>query len=328
MVGEQTESGGSGATPAIPVIDVSPIFKGQEGERAVGRQLRETVEEIGFFYIDHHGIPQQDIEEVFEAAGEFFRAPPADKERVRVAAHHRGFLPIGEATMSGAEKPDFKESFLWGWDVDADDPDIARSQGMLAPNQWPEFMPELADVLEAYLEAVNDLGVALLRAFAAGLDLPHDHFVRQFDKPLTRGALVYYPPLAGGSLDDARYGVSPHTDYGCLTLLYQDAMGGLEIKGRDGDWIAAPPIDGSFVVNIGDLMHRWSNNRFMSNAHRVVNRSGRERFSIPVFVDPNWDTVIEPVVAAGEAPMYPPIGCAEYIHGVYAQSFAYRKAEG
>jgi isopenicillin N synthase-like dioxygenase len=311
----------------IPVIDVAPIFEGPGGERAVGRQLLDTVQRIGFFYIDNHGVPRHEIDGVFDAAEKFFHASPAQKETVRIQDYHRGFLPIGEATMAGASKPDYKESFVWGWPVDAGDPDIERSRHILAPNRWPEFMPELAGVLTRYIETVNDLGVGLLRAFAAGLDLEHDHFTRHFDKPLTRAALVYYLPLAGQDLAEARFGVSPHTDYGCVTLLYQDGAGGLEVKDRNGDWLTAHPIEGTFVVNVGDLLHRWSNDRFISNPHRVVNASGRERISIPVFVDPNWDTLVEPVVEAGGATRYEAIRCADYIRGVYERSFAYRKSD-
>ena len=163
-----------------------------------------------------------------------------------------------------------------------------------------------------------------MRAFAAGLDLDHDHFVRHFDKPLTRAAIIYYPPQPE-AMGEQQFGVSPHTDYGCVTLLYQDGTGGLQVKGRGGDWLTAHPIPGTFVVNVGDLLHRWSNDRFISNPHRVVNASGKERFSVPVFVDPNWDTVIEPVVEKGGTAKYPAINCADYIRAIYEQSFAYRK---
>lgn len=310
----------------IPVIDLSPLFDGEDGERFVGRQLLDIVRRIGFFYVENHGVPQAKIDRALETGAKFFHMDRAKKETVRVADYHRGFLPIGEATMSGASKPDNKESFIWGWDVDPDDPDIEHSNRILAPNRWPDVLPELRDALDDYIKTINGLGIALLRAFAAGLDLPHDHFVKHFDKPLTRAAVVYYPPQPD-DMGDSQFGVSPHTDYGCITILYQDEVGGLQVRNRNGDWLTAHPMPGTFVVNVGDLLHRWSNDRFISNPHRVINASPGERFSVPVFVDPNWDTVIEPVPAPGETAHHAPVGCAEYIFGIYQKSFAYRNED-
>ncbi len=309
---------------AIPIVDVAPLFDGPAGEAAVGGQLLEIVQKIGFFYIDNHGISDQLIARVFGQAKEFFDRPEDQKNQVRVADYHRGFLPIGEATMSGARHQDLKESFVWGWDVAADDPDIDASRSILAANRWPDFQPGMAGVLTAYMEAVNALGVRLLRAFAAGLDLDHDHFTRHFAKPLTRAAVIHYPPQPE-SMGAAQFGVAPHTDYGCVTFLYQDGAGGLQVMNRNGEWITAHPVGGTYVVNIGDLLHRWSNDKFVSNPHRVVNASGHERFSVPVFVDPDWDTVIEPVTGAGEKALHPPTTCADYIHAIYEKSFAYRQ---
>ena len=127
----------------IPVIDLSPLSKGEDGERFVGRQLLDIVQRLGFFYVENHGVPQAKIDLALETGAQFFRLDRAKKETVRVADYHRGFLPIGEATMSGASKPDNKESFIWGWDVDPADPDIEASNRILAPNRWPDVLPEL-----------------------------------------------------------------------------------------------------------------------------------------------------------------------------------------
>ncbi len=311
------------AVDAIPVIDVAPLYDGEKGERLVGDQLLETVQRIGFFYIENHRVNQDLIERVLQVGAQFFHTPKVEKETVRVADYHRGFLPIGEATMSGAQNPDYKESYIWGWEVESADPDIEHSNRILAPNRWPPFLPELKVVLDDYIQTINALGIRLLRSFAAGLDLPHDHFVRHFDKPLTRAAIVYYPPQPA-EMGESQFGVAPHTDYGCITILHQDMIGGLQVKDRNGDWLTAHPIPETFVVNIGDLLHRWSNNRFISNPHRVINASGTERFSIPVFIDPNWDMVIDPVPEPGTKVRHSSIGCAEYIYGIYQKSFAYR----
>jgi len=309
---------------AIPVIDVARLFDGPDGEAAVGRELLDVVQRIGFFYIDNHAVAPALIDSVLREAETFFARPDAEKNQVGVDGVHRGFLPIGEATMSGAHHQDFKESFVWGWDVAADDPDIAASNGILAANRWPDYQPAMADVLGTYLQTINGLGIRLLRAFAAGLGLDHGHFTQTFSKPLTRAAIIHYPPQPE-DMGTQHFGVSPHTDYGCVTFLYQDGTGGLQVMNRDGEWITAHPVPGTFVVNIGDLLHRWSNDRFISNPHRVINASGRERYSVPVFVDPDWDTLVEPVAGPGETPNHPPITCADYIHAIYEKSFAYRQ---
>ena len=138
----------------------------------------------------------------------FFSRPEVEKNQIRANKVHRGFLPIGEATMSGARHEDFKESFVWGWEVATDDPDIASSRGILAPNCWPDFQPDMAPVLGRYIETINGLGICLLRAFAAGLGLKHDHFTRSFSKPLTRAAIIHYPPQPE-DMGRQHFGVSP-----------------------------------------------------------------------------------------------------------------------
>ncbi len=308
----------------IPVIDLTPLATGAEGERLVGNELLETVENVGFFYVKNHGIAQTLIDQVFAVGHEFYQTPIEQRTQVKVQGYHRGYIAMGEATMPGVKTVDMKESFVWGLDVRSDDPDIEPSRGLIAPNRWPDFMPALKRVLNAYFEATNELGKKLLRAFAASLDLSHDHFTKCFSKPVTRGGLIYYPPQPP-TFGDEQFGVGPHTDYGCLTLLCQDHVGGLQVQHRDGTWVTAHPLPGTLVVNVGDLLHRWSNDKFLSNPHRVINASGKERFSVPVFVDPNWDTAIEPITANEEEPRYPPVTCGDYIRGRYEQSFAYRK---
>ena len=276
--------------------------------------------------MSNHGIDPVLIDEVLNQAKIFFARPEAEKHQVRVRKVHRGFLPIGEATMSEARHEDYKESFVWGWEVEADDPDISASRGILAPNRWPDFQPEMAPVLSRYIEKINALGICLLRAFAAGLCLEHDYFTRSFSKPLSRAAVIHYPPQPE-DMGVPHFGVPPHTDYGCVTFLYQDSTGGLQVMNRDGEWITAHPVPDTFVVNIGDLQHRWSNARFISNPHKVINASGHERYSVPVFVDPDWNTMINPVPAPGETPYPEAITCADHIYSIYQKSFAYRQQE-
>ncbi len=301
---------------AIPVIDVAGI--GQDGESvlAIGRQMLEAAETVGFFYVRNHGIPAALIEDVLRVAATFFAEPPERKQSVAVNAGHRGFIQMGQAKMASRARPDLKESFVWGLDSPGDG---------IPPNRWPEFLPEMRGVLTAFFAAGNQLGWSLLRAFAAALDIPPESFVRSIDRPISRGSVIYYPPQPP-DLGAEQFGVSTHTDYGCLTLLHQDSTGGLQVQGRDGAWLMAHPIPGTLVVNVGDLLARWSNDRFRSTPHRVVNSSGRTRLSTAIFVDPNRDTLIEPVVRPGEAARYAPVTCGDYLRSRLDAAFAYRKA--
>ena len=143
---------------------------------------------------------------------------------------------------------------------------------------------------------------------------------------MSRGALIYYPPRSTNP-SIAGFGAAPHSDFGTLTLLAQDDVGGLQVQDRSGDWISAEPIDGTFVVNVGDLLARWSNGRFESTPHRVVNPVGKKRYSVVMFVDPKWDSIVEPVTLAGEHAKYGPVGCVDYILDRYDEAFAYREKE-
>jgi isopenicillin N synthase-like dioxygenase len=302
----------------IPVIDIAPLGDGSHAGLAhVAGEMLAAAEASGFFYIRNHGIDQALIDSVFAVAARFYAAPEVDKRSVTVNAGHRGFLKAGQATMQGATRPDLKESFIWGLDNSSD------AHG-IPPNRWPDFLPEMRPLLTRYFTEANEVGWRMLRAFAVAIGEPQDRFVRSIAHPTTRGTLIYYPPQPP-DLDDEQFGVSPHTDWGCLTLLYQDRTGGLEVRGRDGAWVAATPIPGTFVVNVGDLLARWTNNRFKSTPHRVVNRSGRERYSCAVFVDPDRDTVIDPVVRPGETALFEPVTCGAYVQSRFDAAFAYRQ---
>ncbi len=301
---------------AIPVIDVAGLAQGGAAHRAIGVEMLRAAEGIGFFYVQNCDIPATLIAQVFDTSHRFFAAAPAEKARVAVNAGHRGFIRVGEAKMTETAQPDLKESFIWG--LDSPGPDG------IPPNQWPDFLPGMREVLTDFFSAGNAVGWSLLRAVATALDVDPESFVRTIDRPISRGSIIYYPAQPPDPRAE-RFGVSSHTDYGCLTLLYQDDAGGLQVQDRSGEWLAAPPIAGSFVVNVGDLLARWSNDRFRSTPHRVINRSGRARYSTALFVDPNRDTLIAPVTRPGEAAHYPPVTCGAYLRSRLDAAFDYRK---
>ncbi|MEM7120717.1 MAG: 2OG-Fe(II) oxygenase family protein [Pseudomonadota bacterium] len=314
------------AVDDIPVIDIGPLHAdgGDAAYQDIGARLLRAATTAGFFYVGNHGLGQDVVDAAFACSRRFFAQPDAVKGEVRVSERHRGWLPVGEAKMAGHDQPDLKESYIWGLDLSVDDPAVTGEGAMIGVNRWPVTMPDMRQALMAYFDGAHDVARLMFGAFAAALGVPRDTFTGGFERPISRASLIHYPTQA--ARDDAQFGVAPHTDYGCMTILAQDDVGGLEVLARDGDWLTAHPIPGTLVVNVGDLLERWTNDLFASTRHRVVNRAGRERFSIAVAVDPDSQTVIDPVRGPGEDAHYPPVTCGDYIRGRFDESFAYRKA--
>jgi isopenicillin N synthase-like dioxygenase len=314
----------------VPVVDLGPLAEGgSAGVREVADQIGRHATEVGFFYVRNHSVPEPLIGDLLAAGRRFFALPDDEKLWIRVDRRHRGYVNPGQAILSARAKPDFKESFVWGLELPADDPDVAAGKSLMGPNQWPEPVPELRDAVDRYFKAIMQCGLRLLRAFAVSLDLPEAFFAERYRKPLARGAVIHYPPQPA-SMGPDQFGTSPHTDYGCVTLLWQDPVGGLEVRNKLGQWIPAPPIPGTFVINLGDFMARWTNDRFASTPHRVVNRSGQERYSIPVFFDPDYDSVVECLPSCqgpGNPARYPTTTCGAYITGRFDDVFVYRKMD-
>ncbi len=320
----------SKASDSLPVIDLGPLRGGTEaGLAAVAAEIRRAAEAVGFFYVANHGIDPQLARRAQTAALDFFARPDSEKRKVAVDRRNRGFMAMGDCRLPGAEATDLKEVFFWGPEAAPDDPEVLAGRPLIGPNNWPDFQPELRAAVWPYYCAVLDVGAGLLRAVALSLSLDPNFFAACYRKPLGRGQLVFYPPHPVGR-EVANFGAAPHCDFGCLTLLLQDDNGGLEVRTREDRWVAAPPIEGTLVVNIGDLLARWSNDRFRSTLHRVVNRSGNRRLSIPVFYDPDSSAVVDPRdlgLPPGQPPRYDAIAAGDYIMSRNKISFAHY-AEG
>ena len=223
------------AAAAIPVIDMAPLHEGRrESAQRVAAELLAAAQAVGFFYVRNHGLSADLIARTDALARRFFALPLEEKRKVKVTPWHRGFIQVGEAKMYAGARVDLKESFIWGGEVGAQEAGGEAGQKMRGPSQWPEAVPEMRATFNEYFAAANECGRVLLRGFAASLDLDLDHFSRRFDRPITRGAAVFYPPQPP-ELGEDQFGVAPHTDYGCLTLVCQDPIGGLQVQGRDGE---------------------------------------------------------------------------------------------
>jgi isopenicillin N synthase-like dioxygenase len=312
----------------LPLIDMTGVRQGDPASiQRVGAAIRQACGETGFFYITQHGVPQAVIDRAMAAARTFFAYPTEVKRQVAVNKRHRGWHALGGALMYEATRPDHKEFFSIGLELPEDDPNVLAGEALRGPNQWPPFMPELREALDDYYAEIAKAGADLLKAVAAGLGIDEDFFSGKYDKRLQRTQMVYYPPHPPMAEAD-QFGVAPHTDYGCITLLYQDDSGGLQVRELGSNqWIDATPIHGSLVVNVGDLLARWSNDRFRSTLHRVINKSGHERYSIATFYDPTYSAVVDPCDLGIDlaASLYPPVAAGDYILKRIDDSMAYRK---
>lgn len=313
---------------SIPVIDISPLYGDNlAGARAVAADIRRASVEAGFFYIRGHHMPPDLMRATLMASKFFFSRPDAEKRAIQVNGAHRGYVPFAQTTLGRQYKADLKESFNFAFPFAADDPDVVAGKPLIGVNQWPQGEEVWRSVLEDYYRTLFEVGQRVLEGFALALDAPRTYFRDLYKRPLVRTRLLHYPPQPEGSGED-QFGAAPHTDWGCMTLLWQDQVGGLQVRNRAGQWIDAPYIEGTFVVNIGDMLERWSNDLFVSTPHRVVNASGRERYSIPMFYDPDFDTAVECLPncsGPGNPPKYPRTVAGEYITAKYDEAYAYRK---
>ncbi len=312
----------------IPVIPFGGVRqRDPQALQTAAAAIRDACLDSGFFYLSGHGVSEQVIAAVREQAMIFFRQPQEAKRLAAVDARHRGFNALGDALMYEARKPDHKEFFSMGLDLPENDPDVLAGEKLRGPNNWPPGMPAFRAAMEAYYDALGACGADLMRAVAVSLGVDADFFADKYRKRLQRTQVVYYPPQPVDATDE-QFGVAPHTDFGCITLLWQDETGGLEVLERASrSWIAAPPIPGTLVVNVADLLARWTNDRYASTPHRVINRSGRERMSIATFYDPDYKAVVDPraLGTPDTECRYEPVLAGNHIVGRIERSFGYRK---
>jgi len=298
---------------AIPILDVAPYLAGEPGARErLGAELRWAFEKVGFYYLRGHGIAASLIEATFAQAARFHALPLAEKLAVQVNEDNVGYLPMKVGQFPD-RPPSRNAAFFLRRERTPDDPLVRAGRRFHGLNQWPAGLPGFRETALAYMQAIERLCRRLVPIYATALDLPPDAFDEAYAEPHLILRLTHYPPLAPG--EDASLSLTPHTDSGFMTLLAPNPVPRLSIQLPDGRWVDAPAVDDAFVVNGGDTLHRWTNERFLSTPHRVINRSGHDRYAIPLFCDPNHDTVIECLPScrsAAEPPKYPPVKFGDY----------------
>lgn len=315
----------------LPLIDIAALYgDDQQAWQQVAAQIDAACRDWGFFYITGHGIAPERIEALTRAAKTFFALPDAEKLRIDITrtAHHRGYGAIATEQLDPSRPSDLKETFDMGFHMAADHPEVLAGKPLRGPNRHPD-LPGWAALMEQHYADMQALAQTLLRAIALALGIERDFFDARFAEPISVFRMIHYPPRHTASSAEQQ-GAGAHTDYGCVTLLYQDDAGGLQVRNVHGEWIDAPPIPGSFVVNIGDMMARWSNDRYTSTQHRVISPLGVHRYSMPFFAEPHPDTEISCLPncsSADNPPKYPPVSSAEYLLSRFADTYAYRREE-
>lgn len=298
----------------LPVVDMRPFLYGDASARMqVADEIAQACQMFGFFYLTHHGIPQEVIAAGFDAAQRFFDLPLEQRMECRPtqARQNRGYQPMFDTASAGKE-PDIKESFDMGFPLKADDADMLAGMPFHSLNQWPKNLPNFRAQVEALYYAKLACGHQILRAMALALGVDQNFFVARCAKPTTNMRLVHYPPQTVAP--ELGMGARAHADKGIVTLLLNDDIGGLHVLSRDEEWIDAPPHPEAIIVNVGDLMTRWTNGRFRSAMHRVINASARRRYSIPQFHHPTFRTVVDPgQLPHGGPARFEPVVAGEYV---------------
>lgn len=277
---------------SIPIIDLASFLSSSSEAERIGAALDRACREFGFFYVTGHGIDPALSARLMRLAREFFALPV--ERKMSIAMEHggrawRGYFPVKGELTSG--RPDRKEGIYFGTELGPDDPRVRAGLPLHGMNLYPT-VAGFRDALIAYIANATALGQTLLSGIAIGLGLGHDYFLERYTRdPTVLFRIFNYPPATESP--DA-LGVGEHTDYGLLTLLRQDDVGGLEIWHRDR-WLPAPPVPDSFVCNVGDMLERLTTSRYVSALHRVRNLSTRDRIAMPLFLDPGFDAVLEPI---------------------------------
>jgi len=285
----------------LPVIDIAPLVSGEkEKVPAVAREIAKACRENGFFYIINHGVDATLMRDLETASREFFSLPETTKQKIAMVhggRAWRGYFTLGGELTSGI--PDLKEGIYFGDELSADHKFVKAGYPLHGANLFPAEPAALKPLVLRYLKELTALGHCLMKGLSLSLGLPEDYFARHYTDPaLVLFRIFHYPP----SLREAKeWGVGEHTDYGVLTILKQDDQAGLEVK-TGGGWVKAPPLPGTFICNIGDMLDRLTGGLYRSTPHRVKNLSGKSRLSFPFFFDPNFEAPVKrlPIVNKNE----------------------------
>ena len=316
---------------SIPEIDIDAADLASPRVPEIARALDGAFRRIGFCYVANTGIESNLTEAVFDASRRFHALGDEAKREIAINAFHRGYIaPNSSLTQTSSvarvTRPNLSESFMVMHQVAPKDP--AFGKPLQGPNQWPDGLPGFREAVTAYQATMTNFARRFTRLLALALSLPATYLDPHFERPTSWLRLIHYPPEFPDTPAD-HYGAAPHTDHGFITFLAQDEHDGLEVRMRNGEWVPAPPVPETFVVNVADMLARWSNGRWSSTPHRVRNRSGRDRYSVPFFWDMDMESRIEclPTCCGPDhPPRHAPVRYADYVLERLDRNYAYRQA--
>jgi isopenicillin N synthase-like dioxygenase len=303
----------------IPVIDFSPfVTDGLEGKQRVAQEIYRACHQVGFLYLTHHGIPPEAIAHVFDQSRQFFALPDEEKQAIAWSElSNCGYVGVERERLDETKPGDLKEAFNVGKEVSAED--VEAENPALVLNQWPAGRDEFRQAVTEFFEVCTEAADRIFRAFAIALQMPESFIADKHQAHNYTLRLLHYPPLANPP-KPGQIRAGAHSDYGTLTLLFQDDVGGLEVQTATGEWISAPSIPDAILINTGDLTQRWSNDVFCSTKHRVAlpqgEKAGCDRYSIAFFCQPDAEAEIVclPSCQSPEnPPRYPPVTSGEYL---------------
>ena len=322
------------ATRDIPVIDFAPAFASGSPDalEAVARQVKRASESVGFFYLAGHGVPDAVVDAAFAASRELHALPDPEKRRLKLNENNIGYLAVnqsiqGASTIHKATRPNYNESFFISHDRGADHPDVVAGVPLRGRNQWPEGRERIRTAMMTYFKTLEGVGERMLPVLARALGMPAEHFVPFFaSEAHINLRFLHYPPQ--DIADDEQFGQGPHTDNSFITILARMDVPGLAVRLPSGEWLAPPVIPGTFLVNLGNMMKRWSNDRFLSTPHAVLNESGTDRYSIAFFYSPAPSAVIECLPSCtgpDDPPHYPPAVYRDLVLDFYRANYFHQK---
>ncbi|CVL03494.1 probable isopenicillin N synthase and related dioxygenases [Fusarium mangiferae] len=317
---------------AIPNIDFQAWFQNDQSQKLdLVDKLRRACETHGFFQLTNHGIPQALLDAALVQSKAFFDLPIEIKEKYdkNIGRYNRGYERFRAQNFEKRTEGDLKEGYYFGLDIPEHHPAVVAKSFNLGPNKYPEDVEDAAGfraIVDSYIDAMLELAKNIVRAISMTLGLPDDWVSDFFETPISTLRLLHYPPQASDASEYER-GIGAHTDFGAITILLQDMVGGLQVWDRqNARWADVVPERGALVVNLGNMMMRWTNDAYLSNLHRVINKTGQERYSIPFFFSGNPDFLVQCLEGKTKA-KYPPIKVGDWIAGRYADTYGDGKVE-
>ncbi|KAG9091591.1 hypothetical protein FS749_016425 [Ceratobasidium sp. UAMH 11750] len=314
---------------SIPIIDLSGLSGNPDEKARVADQIRDACVHVGFFYVKKHGIDNQIIENVVKASQLFFDLPLEEKTKLDIhkSSNFKGYTALLGENTNPENRGDLHEGFDIGPETTAGN--TSDVSAMTGSNVWPnpDVAPGFREAVTQYYQAVVGLGLRLFPVFALALNLPEDFFADKIRNAAAIMRLLHYPPQTG-VVDDRVQGIGAHTDYECFTILWQDGVPALQVLNTSGQWVDTIPIPGTFVINIGDQMARWTNDIFKSTVHRAINRAGVRRYSMPLFFGTDYHVKLEALpscVSEARPPRYEAVFAGDYVKSRLEETYAHSK---